>query len=106
MVELIEPGYGFVAGASGFILEYRDLGSSGVKKREEGDRDGLMIRSVDDHLLDASASGNSELLVYDILGQLLHRVRKADVVGGDVRINVNVVGQGVLPLVEEGSGRS
>ena len=106
VVELIEPGYGYVAGASGFILEYRDPEESDVQEagRQES-HDGLIVRHVDDHVLIAGGSGVSDLLVYDVLGRLLYRVRVEDIQVGSVWIDINAVASGVLFVVEVESGR-
>jgi len=105
-VELIEPGYGFVAGGSGYILEYRDPEERGVQE-VGGDRshEELIVRHSEDHILVAGAGGFSDLLVYDVLGRLLHRVPAEKVRGGPVLVNVEAVSNGIVIVVEEESGR-
>lgn len=106
IVELVAPGIGYVAGSSAFILEYRDPDVSGVVEgKVAGDQDGVTVRHVDGHLVVAGATGKSDILVYDILGRLLHRVHAADITGGYARVDIDAVGTGYVLVIEEDSGR-
>ena len=112
VVEMIGPGYGFVAGSSGFILEYRDPDISSVPSPPTADRSNRpesrsqLLIHLDNGQLTVSRIPTSAttLHIYDAQGRLVGTFDLSGSPTDRASFNIDRLAAGVYIIVEQGSG--
>lgn len=109
IVEMIRPGFGYLAGNPGYILQYseeRETGALVAEGKTTSQPPSLWVRQEQDHLVIENLTGWGDVLVYDALGQRLAEYEEGETFHGRVRTQTEGLGIGHVLIVEEGSGRT